>query len=138
MRIVLSAALMIVATIALADEPSAPQTNAEATAPTEQTNSAATAEKSATPAASTESTTAAVAQEEDGRPFKPPTGYRPKRVNGNEVYCTKVVVLGSRFPKEDCRTEAQLKDLEAQRASMRNEMNQKSHECTSAVGCANP
>lgn len=137
MRIALTAALMIVATIAFADEPSTPQPKAEETAaPAAQPTAEATTEKSPTQAAATE-TTAAVA-EEDQKPFKPPTGYRPKRVNGNEVYCTKVVVLGSRFPKEDCRTEAQLRDLEAQKASMRNEMDQRNHQCTSAAGCANP
>lgn len=137
MRIALTAALMFVATIAFADEPSTPQPKAEeAAAPAAQPTAEATTEKSPTQAAATETTTAAAVAEEDQKPFKPPTGYRPKRVNGDQVYCTKVVVLGSRFPKEDCRTEAQLRDLEAQRASMRNEMNQKSHECTSSAGCA--
>jgi len=55
-------------------------------------------------------------------------------VNGDQVYCTKVVVLGSRFPKEDCRTEAQLRDMEAQKASMRTEMGQKGAVCASSNG----
>lgn len=133
MRIALTAALMIVATIAFADEPSSPKAEETATPAAQPTE--ATTEKAATPAPAAETTAAAV--QDDDKPFKPPTGYRPKRVNGNEVYCTKVVVLGSRFPKEDCRTEAQLRDIEAQKASMRGEMDQHNHTCTSAAGCAN-
>lgn len=134
MRIALTAALIFVATIAFGDEPSSPQPKAEETAAPAQPNAEATTEK-ANQAAATETTAAAV---EEDKPFKPPTGYRAKRVNGDQVYCTKVVVLGSRFPKEDCRTEAQLRDLEAQKATMRNEMDQHNHLCTSAAGCANP
>ena len=33
------------------------------------------------------------------KPFKPPAGYRPKRVNGEQVYCTKIVMLGSTLPE---------------------------------------
>ena len=129
MRIVLTTALMAMAAIAWADEPSAPEQKTEAKAEaTAQGATDATADKGAAQAN--------VAVQED-KPFKPPTGYRPKRVNGEQVYCTKVVVLGSRFPKEDCRTEAQLRDIEAQKASMRTEMDQIKHVCTSSAGCAN-
>lgn len=129
MRIVLTAALVMATTLAWADEPSTPTAKSE-------TAAEATADKPAAPAQAnaTEATTKAAAAEAD-KPFKPPTGYRAKRVNGNEVYCTKVVVLGSRFPKEDCRTEAQLRDLEAQKATMRGEMDQKNHICSGAGAC---
>jgi hypothetical protein len=126
MRIVLTTALMAMAALAWADEPSAPDQKAEAKAE-------ATADAAAKPDAQANANTAV--QEE--KPFKPPQGYRPKRVNGEQVYCTKVVVLGSRFPKEDCRTEAQLRDIEAQKASMRTEMDQIKHVCASSAGCAN-
>lgn len=126
MRIVLTTALMAMAAIAWADEPSAPDQKAEAKAE-------ATADTAAKPDAQANANTAV--QEE--KPFKPPQGYRPKRVNGEQVYCTKVVVLGSRFPKEDCRTESQLRDIEAQKASMRTEMDQIKHVCASSAGCAN-
>ncbi len=134
MRIVLTTALMAAAAIAWGDEPSAPASQAEAKteAAADAVADAAAAEKSA------EQTTAlAQPEEKKDRVFKPPTGYRPKRVNGEQVYCTKVVVLGSRFPKEDCRTEAQLRDIEAQKAAMRGEMDQIKHVCTSSAGCAN-
>jgi hypothetical protein len=125
MRIVLTTALAMVAAIALADEPSAPNAKTEAAAE-------AAAEQPAAQATSTEATAKAA---EDNKPFKPPTGYRAKRVNGEQVYCTKVVVLGSRFAKEDCRTEAQLRDLEAQKASMRGEMDQRNRVCAGGGAC---
>jgi len=125
---VLSTVLMMAATMAWADEPNTPEAKSE-------TAAEAAADQPAAPAQanSTEATTKAAAEEE--KPFKPPSGYRAKRVNGMEVYCTKVVVLGSRFPKEDCRTEAQLRDLEAQKGSMRGEMDQKKMICSGAGAC---
>jgi hypothetical protein len=126
MRIVLATALAMVTAMAWADEPSAPTAKSEAAAE-------AAADQPAAQANSTEATTKDAVEED--KPFKPPTGYRAKRVNGNQVYCMKVVVLGSRFPKEDCRTEAQLRDLEAQKASMRGEMSQKGAVCSGAGAC---
>jgi len=126
MRIVLTTVLAMAATLAFADEPSAPNAKTEAAAE-------AAADQPAAQANSTEATAKAAAA--DDKPFKPPTGYRAKRVNGNQVYCMKVVVLGSRFPKEDCRTEAQLRDLEAQKASMRGEMGQKGAICSGQGAC---
>jgi hypothetical protein len=128
MRIVLATALAMVTVMAWADEPSAPNAKTEAAAE-------AAADQSSAPAQANSTEATAKAAEAD-KPFKPPTGYRAKRVNGNEVYCTKVTVLGSRFPKEDCRTEAQLRDLEAQKASMRGEMEQKNKLCSSSAGGA--
>lgn len=129
MRIVLTTVLMAMAAVAWADEPSASDHKAEAKA--EQAADTAAAAK---PDAQANTATPAA---EDDKPFKPPQGYKAKRVNGEQVYCTKVVVLGSRFPKEDCRTQAQLRDLEAQKASMRGGMDQSNRVCASAAGCAN-
>src|SRR5262245_41594810 len=105
MRIpLLATVLMVAAAIACADEPPAPDAKTEAAA----------APAPATPAdkaAAKETTTASIATEDEPKPFKPPPGYRPKRINGEQVYCAKLVVLGSRFPKEDCRTEEDLRQL---------------------------
>jgi hypothetical protein len=128
MRIVLTMALAMVAAMAWADEPSTPDAKSETAAQAAADQPAAPAQANATEA----TTKAAV---EDNKPFKPPTGYRAKRVNGNEVYCTKVVVLGSRFPKEDCRTEAQLRDLAAQKEAMRGEMDQRNKVCSGQGAC---
>jgi hypothetical protein len=126
MRTVLTSALMLVAAMAWADEPSAPDTKTEAAAE-------ARPAKPADEVAANETKTAAIATEDTKR-FKPPAGYRPKRLNGEQVYCTKIVVLGSRFPKEDCRTEAELRDLIRSREEMRNDMNRTRAVCASNNG----
>ena len=117
----------MVVSMAWADEPSTPDAKNETAAEAAADQPAAPAQANATEA------TTKVA--DDVKPFKPPTGYRAKRVNGNQVYCTKVVVLGSRFPKEDCRTEAQLRDLEAQKGAMRGEMDQRNKVCSGQGAC---
>jgi hypothetical protein len=80
-------------------------------------------------------TAMAWADEPSAPEAKKETADRAKRVNGNQVYCTNVKVTGSRFAKEDCRTEGQLRDMEAQKASMRGEMDQKKLICSSAGAC---
>ena len=132
MRMVLSTVLVLAAAMAWADEPSTPEAKSETAAEAAADQPAAPAHANSTEA-TTEATAKAAVEEE--KPFKPPSGYRAKRVNGMDVYCTKVVVLGSRFPKEDCRTEAQLRDLEAQKGSMRGEMDQKKMICSGAGAC---
>ena len=113
MRIALTTTLMMLAALALADEPSAPESKTEATTEAAPDNSAAQP-------AQTETT--AKAETSDDRPFKPPAGYKSKRIDGRQVWCTKTVILGSKFPKEDCRTEAQLREIIRSRASMREEL----------------
>ena len=75
----------------------------------------ATQAKPVEQAAATEETIEAAATTEDGKPFKVPAGYRAKSVGGKQMYCATTVVLGSRFGKEKCRTEAQLRELERQK-----------------------
>ena len=119
MRIALTTALMLLATMALADEPSAPETKTE----TEATATQAPTDNAGGPARADRDH----GQGRDERrrnAFKPPAGYRPKRVDGEQVWCQKTVVLGSKFPKEDCRTEAQLRDMIRSRQSMREELDQ--------------
>jgi hypothetical protein len=128
MRIALTAALMMVATMALADEPSAPESSTEATT---QVPSDTSAEQQ--PAA-TETETTAKADAKAERPFKPPAGYKMKRLNGEQVWCQKTVILGSKFPKEDCRTEAQLREIARSRSSMREDLS-RGRTCT-GEGCA--
>ena len=113
MRIALTSALLLVAAMAFADEPSAPESNTEAAA------EAASDKAAAQPVAA--ETTAKVA--EDNKPFKPPAGYRPKRINGELVYCSKMTVLGSKFPVTDCRNEAQLREMVRTNRGMREDLN---------------
>jgi hypothetical protein len=120
MRIALTSALLLVAALAFADEPSAPESNTEAAA------EAASDKAAAQPAAA--QTTAKVAEEdskvaEDNRPFKPPSGYRAKRINGELVYCAKRTVIGSQFPVTDCRNEAQLREMVRTNRGMREDLN---------------
>lgn len=132
MRItLLTTALMMTTAIAWADEPSAPEAKTETAAqaaPT-QTAPATQSEKVAV----NEATTASVATEEV-KPFKPPPGYRPKRINGEQVYCARLVVLGSRFPKEDCRTESDLKELALRKEEMRRDVESSRSICASSNG----
>jgi hypothetical protein len=126
MRIALTTALMMVAALALADEPTSPETKTEA--PTE-----AAADNSAAQPAQAETTAKAETPPEEEKKFKPPAGYKPKRVNGEQVWCQKTVILGSKFPKEDCRTEAQLREIVRSRASMREDLG-RGRACTGG-GC---
>lgn len=119
MRIALTSALLLVAAMAFADEPSAPESNTEAAA------EAASDKPAAQPAAS--ETTAKLAEDnkvaEDNKPFKPPSGYRPKRINGELVYCSKKTPTGSQFPVTDCRNEAQLREMVRTNRGMREDLN---------------
>ena len=129
----LTTALIIVASMAWADEPSAPATQ-PAASEAKPAEPAAPATPTATSETATASTAAVAA--DDNKPLRPPQGYRPKRVNGQQVWCAKQVVLGSKFPKEDCRNEAELRELIRTRESMRTDMEQRLRTCTSQAGCS--
>jgi hypothetical protein len=113
MRIALTTALLMVAALAFADEPSAPESSTEAAAE-------ATSDKAAAQPAAAETIAKAA---EDNKPFKPPAGYRPKRINGELVYCSKQTILGSKFPVTDCRNEAQLREMVRTNRGMREDLN---------------
>jgi hypothetical protein len=132
MRIALTSALLLVAAMAFADEPSPPESNTEA--------AAEASDKAAAQSAAAE-TTAKVAEDdskmaEDNRPFKPPSGYRPKRINGELVYCAKRTVIGSQFPVTDCRNEAQLREMVRTNRGMREDLN-RNRACAGASCSAN-
>jgi hypothetical protein len=134
MRAALLMSMLLMATaMAWADEPAAPTTTTTAT-PATTTTETKPAEQ-ATPAAS-EAQSAATEKLDTTKALRPPAGYRPKRVNGEQVWCAKLVVLGSKFPKEDCRNEAELRELIRTRESMRTDMEQRTRVCASAGGCA--
>jgi len=88
----------------------------------------------AEPAAADENKQTAATEKE--RPFKPPGGWRPKRVNGEQVYCTKLREYNSRISREGCLTEAQLRDLQRAGRYSREELEKRSREC-SGTGCMN-
>ena len=105
MRTAVAAALVMMAAIAWAAEPAAPDPNKESATATEK-----------------------------ARPFKPPGGWRPKRVNGELVYCTKLAEYNSRITREECRTEAQLRDQMRTDRAAREEIEKASRKCQT-TGC---
>ena len=127
----LTTALMMVVALAWADEPSAPADTKTKPAEQPAASSEATSTASSDATAASSSSTAAA---HENTPLRPPAGYRPKRINGEQVWCAKLVVLGSRFPKEDCRNEAELRELIRIRESMRTDMEQRLRTCSSNNG----
>jgi hypothetical protein len=91
----------------------------------------------ATPPALTQGSAApvAAAASEHVDDFEPPPGFKARFGNGETIYCRKTVVLGSRFPKEMCLTEAQLKDFEANNDSMRRNKDEASRVCANPAAC---
>jgi hypothetical protein len=125
----LTTALMVVAVAAWADEPTPADPQAQPAA------EAAPAKPDEKTAATDQRTVMIDVQDEEAdKPFKPPTGYRPKRINGEQVYCTKIAVLGSRFPKEDCRNEAELRELIRNRDIQKNDVDRTRAVCSSNNG----
>jgi hypothetical protein len=139
MRIIVLTALVAVAGCATQpEEPDAQASgDAVASAAVVQPAAATPPAPAAEPAAAASANGAAAVAGEEEKPFVPPTGYKLRKDKGPDTYCTKVTVLGSRFPKEDCRTASQLRDLERQKEVMRREMDQRNAVCASAAGCAN-
>ena len=135
MRIALTTAMLLAATMVCAEEPSSaeakPTPAAEATqaSPTESPAEPAAAEESAATERDTaaektadaaEQPAADAAKAEEDKPFKVPPGYRAKRINGKQMYCTASgQVTGARLSgKEQCRTEDQLRAIEKRNAEM--------------------
>ena len=68
--------------------------------------------------------------------FKPPSGYKQKKLGANTVYCKKDTLLGSRFPTEFCFTEDELKEIERRGEDMRLNKQKQSQVCAGG-GCNN-
>lgn len=129
MRIALTTALMMAATLVWADEPTPAEekpaaaaeqvtpASADAPDPASEAQPAATEQTAAETAAAEQPATEAA---KDDKPFKVPAGYRGKRINGKQMYCTSSgAVTGARLSgKEQCRTEEQLRAIEKRKAEM--------------------
>jgi hypothetical protein len=70
-------------------------------------------------------------------PFDLPPGFKPTRMNGDLFYCRKMVVLGSRFPKQLCLREEELKEHMARTEALKRDKDQISKVCSQTDGCAN-
>ena len=69
------------------------------------------------------------------REFNPPLGYKAKIVDWEVLYCRKMVVTGSRFTKEICMTEAQLREHMTNNDEMRRDVNKVTRTCGSLEAC---
>jgi hypothetical protein len=134
MRIALTTALLLAVTMVCAEEPSSadakPTPAAEATqaSPSEPAAESAASEQATEQSTATEATADAAeqpaaddaAKADEEKPFKVPPGYRAKRINGKQMYCTASgQVTGARLSgKEQCRTEDQLRAIEKRKAEM--------------------
>jgi hypothetical protein len=79
----------------------------------------------------------AVATGGEKHAFQPPPGYKAKVLDWEIVYCRKLPVLGSRFPKEVCMNEAQLKEQMATNDAFGRDKDQVSRVCSGQGACGN-
>jgi hypothetical protein len=91
----------------------------------------------ATPAATPVAPAASAAAAEEEVPFQIPPGWRPKTVKGEELYCKKTAVTGSRFGTDVCMTLSQLEQHERNNAEMRDRMRQSFRVCSGGSPCTN-
>ena len=109
--------------VCAAQTPATSSTPAPASQAPATTTAAATPAQTKTPAAAT-STSASTAASDSApkKPFKKPWGYEQKTVNGQDVYCKKDPVPGSRTERHEvCLTQ---QELEARSDSSRDYMQQ--------------
>lgn len=66
--------------------------------------------------------------------FKVPSGYKPRTQGLETVYCRTYQPMGSRVPRTDCYTKAQVKAIEEASAAARRELQQKAAGCVGACG----
>ncbi len=78
------------------------------------------------------------AREQSEEEFKVPSGYKTRDRKGVPVYCKRMTLTGSRFPKDVCLTEGELKaDLALQRATAER-IDQNRRVCVTATSCGGP
>lgn len=70
--------------------------------------------------------------------YRPPSGYKQKKLGSNTVYCKKDTTLGTRFPTEMCFTEDELKEMQRRGEDMRTNKQKVSGLCGGVAGaCGN-
>jgi hypothetical protein len=97
---------------------------------------AASPQATASPQTAASAPAAQPAAEASKVPFNLPPGFKPTRISGELFYCRKMVVLGSRFPKQLCLNEDQLKEHMARNEAMKRNKDEVSRLCTTKEGCA--
>ena len=88
----------------------------------------------AAPAASGEQTVLTMATPPPDPEFKVPSGYKPRTQGLETVYCRTYQPMGSRVPRTDCYTKAQVKAIEEASAAARRELQQKAAGCVGSCG----
>lgn len=123
------ATLLALSPLAVEAQQSAPSSAA--------TPAAAPAVAPAAPAATPAAPAASAAAADEEVPFQIPPGWRPKTVKGEELYCKKTAVTGSRFGTDVCMTLSQLEQHERNNAEMRDRMRQSFRVCSGGSPCTN-
>jgi hypothetical protein len=77
----------------------------------------------------------AVTEVKEDKPFRIPPGFRTKTRGERTVYCRSDTVSGSRFAKEQCFTEEQLKQKAADNEAARQEVERSLRVCSTAANC---
>ena len=77
----------------------------------------------------------AVTEIKEVKPFKIPPGFRTKTRGEKTVYCRSDTVSGSRFAKEQCFTEEQLKQKAAENEAARQELEKSLRVCATTSTC---
>ena len=77
----------------------------------------------------------AVNEVKEDKPFRIPPGFRTKTRGEKTVYCRSDTVSGSRFAKEQCFTEQQLKKKAAENEAARQEMEKSLRVCSTTTTC---
>lgn len=123
------ATLLVLSPLAVEAQQSAPSPAA--------TPAAAPAVAPVAPAATPAAPAASAAAADEEVPFQIPPGWRPKTVKGEELYCKKTAVTGSRFGTDVCMTLSQLEQHERNNAEMRDRMRQSFRVCSGGSPCTN-
>jgi hypothetical protein len=69
------------------------------------------------------------------KPAKLPAGYKRKIVKGQEMFCTRTTVLGSRFQKDFCVDEAGLQALQDLQQSNQQDLRRAQSICAGGEAC---
>jgi len=77
----------------------------------------------------------AAADVKEDKPFKIPPGFRTKTRSEKTVYCRSDTVSGSRFAKEQCYSEEQLRQKAAENEAARQEMERSLRACSTSTAC---
>ena len=117
--------------------PEAPAAPAPAAAPAAAEAEPVAAPASPAPAASAVAAPAAAAPvaAPAAEEFKPPSGYKKKTRDGQQVYCRNETPIGTRFPTEYCFTQADLERIDKNKRSIQMDHATRTKMCSTGAAC---